>query len=90
MGNHLGDQSGVEVGLEGRFVPAGDSSGIGDIGVEVVRQGSGGARGGSLSSRGARGRGGFSRVQGRGGGFNKPNKTLTEMYGSQRRSLGPT
>ena len=88
LGKHLGDEPLVGAGLVGRFVPAGDSSGIGDIEGEVVRQGSG------AGTRGGRGRGGFSRVQGRGGGagpgFNKQNKTLTEMYGSQRRSLGPT
>ena len=86
LGKHLGEKPLVEAGLEGRFVPAGDISGIGDVGVEVVKQ----ALGGSSTNRGAKGRGGFSRVQGRGGGNFKPNKSLTEIYGSQRRSLGPT
>eukprot|EP00092_Neocalanus_flemingeri_P018700 GFUD01020253.1.p1 GENE.GFUD01020253.1~~GFUD01020253.1.p1 ORF type:complete len:443 (+),score=103.74 GFUD01020253.1:78-1406(+) len=70
LGQHLGDQPRVEVGLEGRFVPAGDSSGIGDIGVEVMRPEYGGLvlRDPTVPIRG---RGGFSRVQGRGGGFGK-------------------
>jgi len=89
-GHELGHQLSLHpkqsAGLEGRFVPAGDTSGLGDLGCKST------VRNSSSGHSNQRGRGGFSKVQGRGGSSGgrgrSSTKSVYEQYGTQRRSLG--